>query len=159
MPEAKSFFNQRNSQTTGCSIMCNPAPVIPPPITKRSNCLLAIKFNSFRMKVILPKTINLTIPTHCGFIHNYGLWCKEMSLRKYHDFGKSQPLSTQNLGYLMQQYWLSEPGQQTKGPLSLSHLEELAKNDRVSPRAKVCLIGNTDWTDLKRSWAMPQRLV
>lgn len=73
-----------------------------------------------------------------------------MSLRKPHDFGKSQPLSTQNLGYLMQQYWLSEPGQQTKGPLSLSHLEELAKNDRVSPRAKVCLIGNTDWTDLKK---------
>lgn len=50
----------------------------------------------------------------------------------------------------MQQYWLSEPGQQTKGPFSLSHLEELAKNDRVSPRAKVCLIGNTDWTDLKK---------
>ena len=50
----------------------------------------------------------------------------------------------------MQQYWLSEPGQQTKGPFSLSHLEELAKNNSVSPRAKVCLVGNSDWVDLKR---------
>jgi len=50
----------------------------------------------------------------------------------------------------MQQYWLSEPGQQTKGPFSLSHLEELAKNNSVSPRAKVCLVGNSDWIDLKR---------
>lgn len=50
----------------------------------------------------------------------------------------------------MQQYWLSEPGQQTKGPFSLSHLEEMVKNNTISTRAKVCLVGNSDWIDLKK---------
>ena len=50
----------------------------------------------------------------------------------------------------MQLYWLNEPGQQTKGPFSLAHLEEMAKNNSVSARAKVCLVGNTDWIDLKQ---------
>ncbi len=50
----------------------------------------------------------------------------------------------------MQQYWLNEPGKETKGPFSLIELEGFAKNNSLSPRAKVCLVGKTDWIDLKK---------
>ena len=50
----------------------------------------------------------------------------------------------------MQQYWLSEPGQQTKGPFSLSQLEEMAKKNNLSTRVKVCLVGNSDWVDFSK---------
>lgn len=51
---------------------------------------------------------------------------------------------------MQQSYWVSEPGQPTKGPVSLSHLEEMEKNNTVSTQAKVCLVGTPDWIDLKK---------
>jgi len=47
----------------------------------------------------------------------------------------------------MAQYWLHEPGQQTKGPFSLPQLEAMLAS--VSPRAHACPVGSTVWVPLR----------
>ncbi|MEY4394523.1 MAG: hypothetical protein RL595_1772, partial [Planctomycetota bacterium] len=47
----------------------------------------------------------------------------------------------------MAQYWLHEPGQQTKGPFSLPQLEAMLAS--LSPRAHACPVGSTVWVPLR----------
>lgn len=55
----------------------------------------------------------------------------------------------------MAQYWLHEPGQQTKGPFSLPQLEAMLAT--VSHRAHACPVGSTVWVPLRSLFGGPSK--